>query len=557
MSWFKQLSIEAGFASDLEATNEARDKLSKYVPESFTLKELADGASDCLSEAGSATLREVRVMRNHLVSVLTCLRLEGRIVHGSSSTDRDTVRELAWNIAKVIAPVVPREASPSDNGDSAETPNQDSLETGQALVQKCWAISSFGVQALEALLKRTDDTVRLDDDVLYTLLVYTDDDQSWASRETKASARELLEQQFSVPGSPTKEQFLTETLLQHYLRPLFSKSEPSSITASGRKAEYTDSAATRAATMPDESALTKPWKYTDLRAIPALAWAVREADTQLIAKHWPLFIPVLLTLVDDPANLVRRRGLLILNDFLAKLPDRTLRDTGLAKVFEDAVFPALTFLPSLTPENESFQLLPPAYGALRSLANKQPAVSKDGIPGGPKKALLDKVLRDGVFMGFFHAREHVRIVEVLCQQTAAVLSEMGVHAVKHLKDLIPMLSSIMTDPFAPLAPGTLLSAIKALQAVLANCWPRIPGSPSQDEIINALVLCWLHAAEHDHADGDEHHAQIEQELLTSFKALAAVLKTASGENEQATDLASHVAPLVAKEPRLAKLFPPN
>jgi hypothetical protein len=127
------------------------------------------------------------------------------------------------------------------------------------------------------------------------------------------------------------------------------------------------------------------------------------------------------------------------------------------------------------------------------------------------------------------------------------------------QDLVPMISTIMTDPFAPVAPATLLSAIRALQTVLANCWPRIPGSPWQDEIINALVLCWLHLAEHEHPGTDKLYTELEQELLTSSKALAAVLKTASsGASEGATtDLSSHVAPLVVKEPRLAKLFPPN
>jgi len=121
-----------------------------------------------------------------------------------------------------------------------------------------------------------------------------------------------------------------------------------------------------------------------------------------------------------------------------------------------------------------------------------------------------------------------------------------------------MLSSIMTDPFAPVAPATLLAAIKALQAVLANCWPRIPGSPWQDEIINALVLCWLHVAEHEHPATDKAYTQIEQELLTSSKALAAVLKSATGDDKaQATSLSTHVAPLVAKDPRLAALFPSN
>lgn len=79
------------------------------------------------------------------------------------------------------------------------------------------------------------------------------------------------------------------------------------------------------------------------------------------------------------------------------------------------------------------QLLVPAYAALLSLASKQPAVGKDGIPNGPKNTLLDKMLREGVFMAYFHAKEHIRIVEVLCQQTTAILNQMGVHAVKHLK----------------------------------------------------------------------------------------------------------------------------
>ena len=80
------------------------------------------------------------------------------------------------------------------------------------------------------------------------------------------------------------------------------------------------------------------------------------------------------------------------------------------------------------------QLLGPAYAALLALARKQPAaVGKDGIPGAPKNTLLDRMLREGVLMAYFHAKDHVRIVEVLCRETAAILDEMGVHAVKHLK----------------------------------------------------------------------------------------------------------------------------
>ncbi|KAH6856481.1 hypothetical protein B0I37DRAFT_301774 [Chaetomium sp. MPI-CAGE-AT-0009] len=433
MSWFEQIIVKAAQLQSLEdlETNKARDELTQDVPQSFTLKGLADAARKPLDLAYSTKSREVSMARAQLLSVLTCLHCEGRITP-EPSTDHDAVKELALSISKLITPVVTQ--------DQSEISTQDLLRNSQALVEQRQAVSGLGIAALEALMKQLTTPVRLEDEVLYTLLAYTDKPQSGGSHETEIITSRLLEQQFNVPGSSTKEQFLTETVLQAYLRPLFSKSKPASITTSGRKAEYTDSAASKGESMPDESAVTKPWKYTDMRAIPAVAWAVREADNQLITKHWPLFIPVLLTLADDGTTPVRRRGLLILADFLAKFPDKTLHGTGLAQVFEDAIFPTLSFLPSLTPEQESVELLVPAYDALLILARKQPAVGKEGIAGALKNSFLDRMLREGVLGGYFHAKDHVRIVEVLCQQTAAILDEMGVHAVKHLKVSCPSIS---------------------------------------------------------------------------------------------------------------------
>lgn len=155
----------------------------------------------------------------------------------------------------------------------------------------------------------------------------------------------------------------------------------------------------------------------------------------LISKQWPLFIPVILTLLDDTTTRIRSRGLVILDDFSTKFPNNILRDTGLASVFEDAVFPTLHFLPNITPEAESIQLLVPAYSALLTLAGKVDGKPKTGKHHSdtPRAKLLDKILREGIFSAYFHAKEHIHIVEVLLDQTARVLKEMGVYAVKHLK----------------------------------------------------------------------------------------------------------------------------
>lgn len=116
-----------------------------------------------------------------------------------------------------------------------------------------------------------------------------------------------------------------------------------------------------------------------------------------------------------------------------------------------------------------------------------------------------------------------------------------------------MLSTILTDPFASLHPPTLLSAIKALQAVLAACWPRIPHSPWQDEMINSLVLCWLNL-DASHSSLDNNLPAIKQALIQTADALAAVLATEVKEGKPAINLSELVAPLVAKEPSLSQLF---
>lgn len=234
-----------------------------------------------------------------------------------------------------------------------------------------------------------------------------------------------------------------------------------------------------------------------------------------------------------------------------------MHGAGLASVFEDAIIPTLSYLPSLTPEDESVQLFVPTFEALRRLARKQPT------PAGQfKNKTLDRLLREGVFHGYYYAGEHVRIVEVLCRELIPTLNEMGIHAVKHLKafilpsfsqkrrntypqqDLIPMLAAIMTDPFASASPSLLLSAVSALQAVLTNCWPRIATPLWRDEIIQAVVFCWLRVSETDSQD----NRAIKEKLLVSVRTLSAILAA------QEVNLVDLAAQLVKKEPVLAELF---
>ncbi|KAK0627714.1 hypothetical protein B0T14DRAFT_423769 [Immersiella caudata] len=445
------------------------------------------------------------------------------------------------------------EENEEDDDEDEETPGI--TKAYRRVLRRCLAISPSAIEALVLLsTKTTPGVLAENEDLLVTLAAYTEPSQPWVpSKETSGKANQLLRDLLAA-NNTTQDQFIVQNILQHHLRPLFSKSKPSSITSSGRKVEYVDPSAGRGEGIPDDSNETKPWKFSDFRAFPLASYCVNQADETLIAKQWALFLPVLLTLTDDSTTLIRLQGLQTLTTFLRKFPAKTLHDTGLSKVFEDAIFPTLSYLPSLTPEAESIQLLTPAFEALQVLASKQLPSTTSTSPSGSNKEqikVLDKLLREGVFTAYFHAKYHVRIVKVLCEQTVLILNTMGIYAVKHLKDLIPMLSSILSDPFAPAAPATLLSATKALLAVLANCWPRIPDSPWQDEITQAIVLCWLNVREGSTAVTTSSSAAIRHELLTTVKCLSAVLKAGG------TNLAEVAKPLVDKEPALRELFSPS
>ncbi|KAK3353539.1 hypothetical protein B0T25DRAFT_214675 [Lasiosphaeria hispida] len=532
MSWVEELFSRAAQASSKSA-EERCNALAEDAPQPLTLLDLV------------SVVREVAVKPTNtqvfMLLVLACLK---KVVY-QDPKDEDAVRALASIIGQTIRPLLwdlRRSMLPSSDG-------EEDGEKMTIVVQRCAEAAEPATQALEHLAQLTSPATWIHDDEFWpTLIALADTTQDWTKISPKVPGRvnALLQARFAGDHAK-KEQFIAEEILQRYLRPLFSKSKPASITAAGRKAEYQDPSAGRGEGLPDDSEETKPWKFKDARAIPAVAWAVDQADEQLISKHWPLLIPVLLTLTDDNTTAVRCRGLKILIKFLAKFPSKTLRNAGLSQVFEDAIFPTLSYLPTLTPEDESVQLLDPAFEVLLCLADMLETTTASGATNHKMK-LLDKMLREGVFSAYFHAKVHVHIVELLYRQLALILNQMGIYAVKHLKDLIPMISATLTDPFALAAPATLLSAIKALQAVLAACWPRIHESPWQDEIINALTLCWCNTHDDDSIVFIPIRPTFEQELILSAKALAAVLKT------EGVDLAVTVTPLVAKEPSLGRLF---
>lgn len=92
--------------------------------------------------------------------------------------------------------------------------------------------------------------------------------------------------------------------------------------------------------------------------------------------------------------------------------------------------PTFNFLPSLTPEDESVALLDAAFPAIIQLARSQFGRPEDTAG---KRALMGKLLRDGIFTGYWHANQYVRVVEVLARHSATVVDELGLATTPYLK----------------------------------------------------------------------------------------------------------------------------
>lgn len=102
--------------------------------------------------------------------------------------------------------------------------------------------------------------------------------------------------------------------------------------------------------------------------------------------------------------------------------------------------PCLSYLPTLTPEEESLRLLNVIYPTLLFLIRAKPPGKDSQVS---RLRSLDSILRLGILRGYSQTGEYVKIVEMLVDRMADVINEMGIWSVKHLK-VEPYLASILS-----------------------------------------------------------------------------------------------------------------
>ncbi|KAL8667750.1 MAG: hypothetical protein Q9168_007200 [Polycauliona sp. 1 TL-2023] len=211
----------------------------------------------------------------------------------------------------------------------------------------------------------------------------------------------------------------------------------------------------------------------------------------MVEKHWPLIIPPLLSILDDVAIPFKIKGCQLLQTLSKVVPASLLERSGLGSLFHDTLMPYLLFLPSLTEEEESIPLLDATYDTLLSLTVTRyptPSPSPSTTNKREKTKTLDTILRYGILKGYTHAGENPRIAEMLMRKTSDLVDALGIYSVRHLKDLLPIISTILTAPFATAYPPLLDVSVQLLRAIIVNGWPRL--AFHRAEVLEGLVICW-------------------------------------------------------------------
>ena len=104
--------------------------------------------------------------------------------------------------------------------------------------------------------------------------------------------------------------------------------------------------------------------------------------------------------------------------------------TGLGKVFQDALTPALAYLPPLTEQVDAERLLKVLYPTLLALCKYQYSTPKEMLK---RNKMLDKILRSGILTGLSYSGENIKISTLLIDQIPVIVDEMRIQCVKHLK----------------------------------------------------------------------------------------------------------------------------
>ncbi|KAH9921522.1 uncharacterized protein BXZ73DRAFT_91788 [Epithele typhae] len=226
------------------------------------------------------------------------------------------------------------------------------------------------------------------------------------------------------------------------------------------------------------------------KSYPAIAnvisWCLLQTDQGAIDKLWHLFIPPIMTFLDDHVAKYKLQGVRLAAQLLDVAPPDLLRRTGIDILLRNSFKTALTFLHN----PETPQLIRATVRAYLRLTALTTANGSEA-----RFEHLSSLLGDSI-MGnvWVHAARDPDSLQASVEVLPEIIGFLGIGTSRYLKGLIPQLVYTIT-PSAENGAQVIykLSSLTALGAVMDACAPRIRRWKSV--ILDGLLRCWVELAE--------------------------------------------------------------
>ncbi|RPD62074.1 hypothetical protein L226DRAFT_613398 [Lentinus tigrinus ALCF2SS1-7] len=326
-----------------------------------------------------------------------------------------------------------------------------------------------------------------------------DGEDPWVLEDTRELARDILSS-FITPTSDTLERVLCD-----FVKPVFqSNPHPLLNAETGRK-------------LPRPAG--GPLGHLDYlegqewKAYPALSnvlsWCISHTDSRSVEKLWHLYIPPVMTFLDDHQAQYKLRGVRLASLLLLVAPPDLLRRTGIDTLLFNSFKTCLSFLHN----PETPDLIRAAVTASVQLTELTT------VPASSTRFdQLCSVLGDSIIGNIWvYASREPGTLQASVDVIPAVVRALGIGAARYLKALIPQLTfPLVPAPEKESSFSYQLSSVRALQAVMKACAPRI--YKWRGMVLEAVLKCWTDLADSDEVNGCA-------ELKSELRSTCLILKT--------------------------------
>ncbi|KAF9040661.1 hypothetical protein BJ165DRAFT_1350893 [Panaeolus papilionaceus] len=302
--------------------------------------------------------------------------------------------------------------------------------------------------------------------------------EPWRTDNSNRIAKDIL----ALPALfPPSKKLVLQVLVQN-LKPIFkSSAHPHINPSTGRKV----------AIVPNDPLAMQDYfeaqtwkKYLGVDKV--VLWCLRSIKTDWYEDLWHLLVPPTMAFLDDYEVNYKLRGVLLVSETLANVPENLFQRTGIDGLLRTSLGSCLSHLDnSMSPD-----LVRHAITTSVTLIVST-TIDTPSQPSSRRFDELSSLLGEGIISGvWMYSEDKPNIVRATFDSIPIVMRALGIGTTRFLQALVPQLAyALKPRPLVEPDREMQHSAINVLCTISEVCTPRIPYW--SETILDAVGRCWV------------------------------------------------------------------